>query len=146
LIRTFWHRGPNGNHLCLVLELAGPKIESYMKHCPSGSFSLVETQKVALDTTMALAYLHAERYVHGGEQLHSTSSPRPRYARRTAATPSNSLLRYSRGPQTLNSLPSFPNLVSPIPTIKNDLQTRPPFSPNTPRSILAKISPRLHAQ
>lgn len=70
LIFTFWHRGPNGNHLCLVLELAGPKIEDFIKYHPGRSFTLAEMQKVALDTTTALGYLHAEGYVHGGEQFH----------------------------------------------------------------------------
>ena len=69
LIRTFWHRGPNGNHLCLVLELAGPKVENYMKYRSSGSFTLPEIQKVASDTATAYSYLHAEGYVHGGERF-----------------------------------------------------------------------------
>jgi serine/threonine-protein kinase SRPK3 len=63
----FWHRGPNGNHLCLVLELAGPKIESYIKYRSTGSLTVTEMQKVALNVANALGYMHAERYVHGGE-------------------------------------------------------------------------------
>jgi serine/threonine-protein kinase SRPK3 len=66
LIHRFWHKGPNGNHLCLVLPLAGPRIEDYWKNHPAGGLTLAETQKMALDAATALAYLHANRFVHGG--------------------------------------------------------------------------------
>jgi serine/threonine-protein kinase SRPK3 len=68
LVRSFWHKGPNGSHLCLVLELAGPTVEDYAKHRPSGGLTLGEIQKMALDTAKALAYLHTNRYVHAGKQ------------------------------------------------------------------------------
>ena len=95
LIRTFWHRGPNGNHLCLVLELAGPKIEDFMKHHPGRKFTLAEMQKVALATTTALGYLHAEGYVHGGEQFHLKPPFVPDMSKEYQPASTNSFLLYT---------------------------------------------------
>ncbi len=52
-------------HLCLVLELAGPKIEDYLKSRPAGSLKLSQIQKMAHESATAMAYLHANRFVHG---------------------------------------------------------------------------------
>ena len=74
LIRSFWNKGPNGRHLCLALELAGPKVGDYAKYRPSGALTISEIQKMGLGTAKALAYLHINRYVHGGKQVLFISS------------------------------------------------------------------------
>jgi serine/threonine protein kinase len=61
-----------------VLQLAGPKVEDFLKHRPSGGLTLGEIQKIAFDTAKSLSYLHANRYVHGGKKSYSFAFQFPR--------------------------------------------------------------------
>jgi serine/threonine protein kinase len=70
LLDHFWITGPNGKHLCVVSEVAGPSIEQF-NDCPgqcSGSRRLraLIARKVALQVTEGLAYIHSTGTVHGG--------------------------------------------------------------------------------
>ena len=68
LLRHFRFRGPNGNHLCLVLPVLGPPLSHL-----SGSMSGEEktrampdaAKKLCFQITQAVAYLHAHGICHG---------------------------------------------------------------------------------
>ena len=66
----FYHEGPNGVHLCLISEFAGPNVSS-MVQCPGrreGSKRLRGDLaiSVAAQLTSAVSFLHSENIVHGG--------------------------------------------------------------------------------
>lgn len=65
LLDQFEHDGPNGTHLCLVLELLGPsvvsKAESYGGNRLPGNLAWEASKK----TVQALEYIHANGIVHG---------------------------------------------------------------------------------
>ena len=67
LFDHFYHEGPNGAHLCLVLELLGPSIsskaESYSTNRLPGDIAW-EASKQIIE---GLAYIHALGIVHGGQ-------------------------------------------------------------------------------
>ncbi|KAG0650382.1 Dis1-suppressing kinase [Hyphodiscus hymeniophilus] len=70
MLDHFWIDGPNGHHLCVVSEVAGPSIKQF-NDCPgqsSGSRRLraVIARKVALQVTEGLSYIHSTGTVHGG--------------------------------------------------------------------------------
>jgi serine/threonine-protein kinase SRPK3 len=58
-IEDFWITGPNGKHLCIVSEVAGPSIahltRTYMK-----KISLQDVRRMALQLTQCLAFLHSD--------------------------------------------------------------------------------------
>jgi Protein kinase domain len=57
-------KGPNGSHICLVLDILGPsvlQIQEKVKQLRGRA-----AQKVAWQTTQGLAYLHSEGVCHGG--------------------------------------------------------------------------------
>ncbi|KAI0785254.1 kinase-like domain-containing protein [Abortiporus biennis] len=66
---SFLHQGPNGTHLCLVSQLAGPSVRS-MFDCPgrvSESRRLRSdlARKVARQVASAVQLMHSAGYVHG---------------------------------------------------------------------------------
>lgn len=70
MLDHFWITGPNGNHLSVVSEVAGPSIKQF-NDCPgqwSGSRRLraAVARKVALQVTEGLSYIHSTGIVHGG--------------------------------------------------------------------------------
>lgn len=70
MLDHFWIDGPNGKHLCVVSEVAGPSIKQF-NDCPgqsSGSRRLraAIARNVALQVTEGLSYIHSTGTVHGG--------------------------------------------------------------------------------
>lgn len=63
VFRTFWIDGPNGHHLALVLPLYGPSIAQMSRSRVKVESSVL--QKISLQATEALAYLHSEGICHG---------------------------------------------------------------------------------
>ncbi|TGO36490.1 hypothetical protein BHYA_0123g00180 [Botrytis hyacinthi] len=77
LLDHFTHKGPNGDHLCLVSEVGGPSIKQF-NSCPGeykGSRRLEASvaRNVCLQTIHGLNYIHSTGVVHGGLQCHINS-------------------------------------------------------------------------
>jgi serine/threonine-protein kinase SRPK3 len=70
LLDNFMIEGPNGQHLCLVLQVAGPSITSlnYSPGAVAGSRRLRShlARKVAKQTVEALDFVHSCGFCHGG--------------------------------------------------------------------------------
>jgi serine/threonine-protein kinase SRPK3 len=60
----FWHDGPNGRHLCLVLPVLGPRVSDLR-----GKFEDPERgcQDIVLQFTRGLNFLHKNGICHGGQ-------------------------------------------------------------------------------
>lgn len=68
LLDSFWIDGPNGSHLCLVSPVAGPAISEYSRTQPHGRLRVDVAQKIALQATQGLAFLHSIDVGHGGKK------------------------------------------------------------------------------
>lgn len=71
LLHHFMIDGPNGSHLCLVLQVAGPSISIFNRALPGqarGNRRLRGdlARKIAKQTVQALDYMHLERICYGG--------------------------------------------------------------------------------
>ena len=62
----FMEKGPNGSHLCLVYQLAGPSIPSISGAMTSGRLQKDLAKKVAKQLICAVAFWHAVGFVRGG--------------------------------------------------------------------------------
>lgn len=76
LLDHFFHKGPNGEHLCLVSEVGGPSIKRF-NECPGeykGSRRLEASvaRYVCLQAVNGLDYIHHTGIIHGGMQYLST--------------------------------------------------------------------------
>ena len=58
LIDSFFHNGPNGNHLCLAMELMGPSLLDVQKSFPRKQLSQNLGRQVAKQVLYALGWLH----------------------------------------------------------------------------------------
>jgi serine/threonine-protein kinase SRPK3 len=60
----FWHDGPNGRHLCLVLPVLGPRVSALW-----GKFEdpARVSRDITLQITRGLHFLHKNGICHGGE-------------------------------------------------------------------------------
>lgn len=70
LLDSFWIEGPNGSHLCLVSLVAGPAIPEYSKTQPHGRLRVDVAQKIAVQATQGLAFLHSIGIGHAGKDLY----------------------------------------------------------------------------
>jgi serine/threonine-protein kinase SRPK3 len=69
MLDHFIHKGPNGRHTCLVLELLGPSLESVITRY------IDQNQKIPAKTVFrfskqllqAVDFLHSSGIAHGGE-------------------------------------------------------------------------------
>jgi serine/threonine protein kinase len=59
-IEDFWITGPNGKHLCIVSEVAGPSI-AHLTRTYGTRIDLVDARRMALQITQCLAFLHSEK-------------------------------------------------------------------------------------
>ena len=68
LLDDFRHEGPNGSHLCLVLELLGPTINITVDdyHQVGERLDAESIVKISTQLLEALAFLHEKGYAHGG--------------------------------------------------------------------------------
>jgi serine/threonine-protein kinase SRPK3 len=64
LLDHFWIEGPNGRHRCLVSEALGPSIAQLRED--NVVLSIRQSQKVALQASQGLAFLHSVGIIHGG--------------------------------------------------------------------------------
>jgi serine/threonine-protein kinase SRPK3 len=76
LLDSFVHQGPNGRHICLVLELLGISILDVYRSF-HGSLPLILVQRVAKHVLQGLQYMHECGVIHTGIcflQVASTST------------------------------------------------------------------------
>ena len=70
LLETFTVEGPNGTHLCLVQQVAGPSVAqlSFSPGEADGSLRLRSSlaHKMEYQMSLAIGYLHSAGIVHGG--------------------------------------------------------------------------------
>lgn len=97
LLDHFTHKGPNGDHLCLVSEVGGPSIKQF-NSCPGeykGSRRLEASvaRNVCLQAIHGLNYIHSTGVVHGGLQCHTTSLIFKKLTIKSDLTPANILLQ-----------------------------------------------------
>ena len=69
LLDNFTHQGPNGNHICLVLEAMGLSVLD-VYHALPGAMPLPLLKRVCRHVLRALHYLHEEcGIIHTGKTL-----------------------------------------------------------------------------
>ncbi|QKX58032.1 uncharacterized protein TRUGW13939_05152 [Talaromyces rugulosus] len=65
LLDNFSFNGPNGQHMCLVSEVAGCSIAESKENSPNFMFPLHIARAIAAQVTMGLAYMHSNGIGHG---------------------------------------------------------------------------------
>lgn len=67
LLDSFHHRGPNGIHTCLVLELLGPSVPALIEaRFPKGRLPGYVARRVAQQVVRGVGVLHERGIGHGG--------------------------------------------------------------------------------
>jgi serine/threonine protein kinase len=67
LLDSFKHTGPNGQHLCVVLELLGAKTSTVAEKCPNYRLDGNLARRVSEQLLLAVDYLHSCGIAHGGK-------------------------------------------------------------------------------
>lgn len=68
LLDEFVHSGPNGLHACLILELLGPSVSTYVEErCPNGRMPGMLAKEVSRQALLGLECLHHLGISHGGK-------------------------------------------------------------------------------
>lgn len=76
LLDSFVHAGPNGNHLCLVLELLGPNVDSANRMEPYDTANTPKLEenlepytvvRISHQLLQGLAFVHKAGYAQGGK-------------------------------------------------------------------------------
>ncbi|KAF3022998.1 hypothetical protein E8E14_010776 [Neopestalotiopsis sp. 37M] len=65
LLDSFFHEGPNGRHLCVVLELLGPTLFRVAEQSQNGRLKADLARRVSGHIVKAVAYLHSCGVAHG---------------------------------------------------------------------------------
>lgn len=68
-LEHFWHNGPNGRHLCIVLPVHGPRISALWNKFDDPA---KVSRNVTLQATRGLHFLHQNGICHGGMFLCKT--------------------------------------------------------------------------
>ncbi|KAJ5008216.1 Serine/threonine-protein kinase SRPK [Colletotrichum sp. SAR 10_66] len=75
LLDHFEHRGPNGDHLCLVSKPMGPNMSVFRTLFPKAKIPLPTMKRVSKQLLLALSYLHDEcQVIHTGDEDITESS------------------------------------------------------------------------
>ncbi|OPB41810.1 Protein kinase [Trichoderma guizhouense] len=69
LLDSFYHEGPNGRHLCIVLELLGPKISSVVNRLPNYRLDGRLARQISSQLLLAVDYIRSCGVVHGDIHL-----------------------------------------------------------------------------
>ncbi|KAL6806353.1 kinase-like domain-containing protein [Trichoderma sp. SZMC 28013] len=69
LLDSFYHEGPNGRHLCIVLELLGPKISSVVNRQPNYRLYGRLARRVSSQLLLAVDYIRSCGVAHGDIHL-----------------------------------------------------------------------------
>lgn len=75
LLDSFHHEGPNGRHLCVVMEVLGPEIPAVMDKCTNYRLNGHLAHRVSSQLLLAVDYLHSCGVAHGGTFLIREWSP-----------------------------------------------------------------------
>jgi len=68
LLDHFRHRGPHGDHLCLVFKAMGPDLTGYRRLFPGLRIPVLPLKQITRQLLLALAYLHGScRIIHTGK-------------------------------------------------------------------------------
>jgi serine/threonine-protein kinase SRPK3 len=67
LLDSFYHEGPNGRHLCVVLDVLGPKVSTVIERCKHYRLGGFKARDVSRQLLLAVNYLHASGVAHGGK-------------------------------------------------------------------------------
>ena len=65
-LNEFYINGPNGRHLCLVSEVAGPSILEVKEAAEHGMLPIEAAQNITTQLALGLSYVHACGVIHGG--------------------------------------------------------------------------------
>ena len=65
-LNEFFIDGPNGRHLCLVSEVAGPSILEVKEAADYGMLPIEAAQNVTAQLALGLSYVHSCGVIHGG--------------------------------------------------------------------------------
>lgn len=65
ILDSFCHEGPNG-HLCIVMEVLGPKVSSVTDRCTNYRLDGHLARRVSKQLLLAVDYLHSCGVAHGG--------------------------------------------------------------------------------
>lgn len=87
-LNEFHISGPNGRHLCLVNEVAGPSILDVKSAAEHSMLPIEAAQNVTAQLALGLSYVHSCGIVHGGQKspMHRLST-RPSKRSFTLLTP-----------------------------------------------------------
>lgn len=69
LVEDFELKGPNGNHVCLVLELMGENLRTFGVWFKEDMVPTPIMRKVTLQLVAALDYAHHSNVIHTGMSL-----------------------------------------------------------------------------
>lgn len=71
LLDHFRHRGPQGDHLCLIFKAMGPDLMAYRRLFPELRIPFHTLKQITRQLLLALAYLHKScRIIHTGKSEH----------------------------------------------------------------------------
>ena len=65
-LNEFYIDGPNGRHLCLVSEVAGPSILDVKTAAEHGMLPIEAAQNITAQLALGLSYVHSCGVIHGG--------------------------------------------------------------------------------
>lgn len=69
LLDWFYHDGPNGRHLCIVLELLGLKASTVANKCTNYRLGGDLARHISGQVLLAVDYLHLCGVAHGGDNF-----------------------------------------------------------------------------
>jgi serine/threonine-protein kinase SRPK3 len=74
LLEQFVHKGPNGSHQCLVLELLGPSINAVIHHQNKQKQRLTPNTilKFSKQLLQAIDFMHSTGFAYGGMLEHDS--------------------------------------------------------------------------
>jgi serine/threonine-protein kinase SRPK3 len=67
LVDAFHHGGPNGWHLCIVMELLGPRVAAVAEQCTNYRLNERTDRRVSRQLLLAVDFLHSCGVAHGGK-------------------------------------------------------------------------------
>ncbi|KAF7914558.1 uncharacterized protein EAF01_000964 [Botrytis porri] len=73
LLDYFTHKGPNGDHLCLVSEVGGPSIKQF-NSCP-GEYTGSRRLEASVARNVCLQAIHGLNYIHSTGIVHGDVTP-----------------------------------------------------------------------
>jgi serine/threonine protein kinase len=68
LLDFFHHKGPNGTHLCLVVEIMRPSADSMMENFSSHQYPTWMAKSILRQVLQGLMFLHDQGIIHGDVQ------------------------------------------------------------------------------